>query len=274
MRNLIAFLQRFHFFILFLILETVAIIIIASNNSYQGSAIQGFANELGGGITNRYNNLTDYVNLRETNRILAEENARLRRQIESSYVKYTHHTFTINDTIYKQQYTFIDAKVISSSSSKRNNYMMLNKGSIHGVKKSMAVISSNGIVGIVSSVSKNYSKVMMVLHSESRISAKLKRTNYSGSLIWKGGNYRYGLLTDIPSHIDIKKGDTVITSGFSLDFPEGIMIGRIENFKQDPGTSTYEGKVKFSADYNKLDYVYIVRNLFKEEQQTIMNTEQ
>ena len=274
MRNLIAFLQRFHFFILFLILETVAIIIIASNNSYQGSTIQGFANEFGGGITNRYNNLTDYVDLRETNRILAEENARLRRQIESSYIKYTHHTFTINDTICKQQYTFIDAKVISSSSGKRNNYMMLNKGSIHGVKKSMAVISSNGIVGIVSSVSKNYSKVMMVLHSESRISAKLKRTNYSGSLIWKGGNYRYGLLTDIPSHIDIKKGDTVITSGFSLDFPEGIMIGRIENFKQDPGTSTYEGKVKFSADYNKLDYVYIVRNLFKEEQQTIMNTEQ
>jgi rod shape-determining protein MreC len=274
MRNLIAFLQRFHFFILFLILETVAIIIIASNNSYQGSTIQGFANEFGGGITNRYNNLTDYVDLRETNRILAEENTRLRRQIESSYIKYTHHTFTINDTIYKQQYTFIDAKVISSSSGKRNNYMMLNKGSIHGVKKSMAVISSNGIVGIVSSVSKNYSKVMMVLHSESRISAKLKRTNYSGSLIWKGGNYRYGLLTDIPSHIDIKKGDTVITSGFSLDFPEGIMIGRIENFKQDPGTSTYEGKVKFSADYNKLDYVYIVRNLFKEEQQTIMNTEQ
>jgi rod shape-determining protein MreC len=130
----------------------------------------------------------------------------------------------------------------------------------------MAVVSPNGIVGIVNGVSSNFSYVMSLLHSETKISAKLKKNNATGSVSWEGGSYKSGMLADIPSHILIKTGDTVITSGFSLDFPEGIIIGNIASYTLNPGDNFYKIKINFSTDFNKLDNVYVVKNLFKEEQ--------
>ncbi len=265
MRNLIRFLKRYSHIFLFIFLESLAIFIISQNSYYQGSAITSFANEIAGNINAKTYNISKYFYLGSSNDALAKENARLRSMIESSYVKYQHRTFEYNDTIYKQQFEYIDAKVIQKTISKRNNYFMLNKGRLHGVSNNMGVISPNGIVGVIVNVSDNFSLVMSVLHQDSRPNVKNKRTKISGTLVWEGGNYSTAKIVDIPSSIPLKIGDTIITSGFSQDFPEGITVGYIKSFDKDKGTGFYVVDIKFSVDYNKLEYVYIVKNFFKEE---------
>ncbi|MCX6232183.1 MAG: rod shape-determining protein MreC [Bacteroidetes bacterium] len=266
MRQLLAFLLKNYFFFLFLMLEIIAFILIANHTFYQGARMFNTANQLTGNVYQTYNNIFDYFYLKDNNRMLAEENARLRNMNELSFVKFTKSEINVNDTFYRQQYTFVEAKIISNSTGKRNNYLMLNKGFNQGVRNNMAVVSSNGIVGIVNGVSSNFSSIMSLLHSETKISAKLKKNNATGSVSWEGGSYKTGLLADIPSHILIKTGDTVITSGFSLDFPEGIVIGTVATTKLNPGDNFYQIKINFSTDFNKLDNVYVVKNLFKEEQ--------
>ena len=266
MRQLFRFLFKYYFFFLFVLLEVFAFIMIANNNYYQGGRMLNTANQLTGSVYQTYNNIFDYFNLTETNKQLAAENALLHAQIEKSYVKITNKVFNVKDTTYKLQYQYVDAKVISSSTGKRNNYLMLNKGFEQGIRNDMAVISPNGIVGIVNGVSNNFCSVMSVLHGEMKITAKIKKNNYLGTVIWEGGSYKKGTLIDIPSHILILKGDTIITSGHSLDFPEGIPIGTITDYRINSGDNTYRITFNFLPDYKKLDYVYVIRNLFKEEQ--------
>jgi len=251
------------------LLEGISFYIISQNSYYQGSAITTFANEIAGKISTKTQNISHYFTLGSSNESLAKENARLRSKIENSYVKYQHKAFQYNDTIYKQQFEYIDAKVIQKTINKRNNYFILNKGSIHGVKNNMGVIGPDGIVGVIINVSQNFSLVMSVLHQDSRPNIKNARTKISGTLVWEGGNYSKGKLIDIPSSIPLKIGDTIITSGFSQDFPEGISVGKITNFQKDKGTGFYVVDIKFSVDYNKLEFVYIVKNFFKEEQQQL-----
>ncbi|MFZ4412041.1 MAG: rod shape-determining protein MreC [Bacteroidales bacterium] len=266
MRQLFAFLIKYYFFFLFALLEMIAFIMIANNSYYHGARMLNTANQLTGNVYQTYNDVFDYFYLKQNNRILAEENAKLRAKIENSYVKFTSSEIMVHDTLYKQQFEYIDAKVISNSTGKRNNYLMLNKGYNQGIRNNMAVVNSTGIVGIVNGVSGNFSSVMSLLHAETKISAKLKNNNATGSVTWEGGSYKKGILTDIPSHIRILTGDTVITSGFSLDFPEGIMIGTIAEYKLTPGDNFYKIKINYSTDFNKLDYVYVVKNMFKDEQ--------
>jgi rod shape-determining protein MreC len=269
MHNLIRFLKRYSYIFLFLFLEGYAIYIIAQNSYFQSSAITSFANEVAGRINSKTYSIFHYFNLASSNEALVKENARLKAQIANSYVKYQHKTFQYQDTIYKQQFEYIDAKVIQKTITKRNNYFMLNKGKMHGVTNSMAVISPTGIVGVVVNVSNNFSLVMSVLHQDSRPNVKNSRTKISGTLIWEGGNYSKGTIIDIPSSIPLKIGDTIITSGFSQDFPEGILVGTIKQYDKDKGTGFYNVDIKFSVDYNKLEYVYIVKNFFKEEQKQL-----
>jgi rod shape-determining protein MreC len=242
---------------------------IAQSSYYQGEGIVACANEIAGDIDTQSYNITHYFTLGSSNDALVKENKYLRTLIASSYVKYEHGTFQFNDTIYKQQFDYIDAQVIQKTINKRNNYFMLNKGRVHGIKQNMAVISPNGIVGIVVKATDNFALVMSVLHSDSKINVKDTRTKISGTLTWNGHSYAYGTLVDIPSSIPIKAGDTIVTSGFSQDFPEGIMVGRVHDFKKDKGTGFYEVNVRFATDFNKLDYVYVVKNFFKEEQQEL-----
>ena len=215
------------------------------------------------------NKISHYFSLASVNEELVKENARLREQIESSYVKYTDRVMIKDDTIYKQQFAFMEAKVISKSINKRNNYFMLNKGRSSGIDKDMSVIAQNGIVGIVTQVTDNFSLVMTVLHQDSKIAVKNKRTQASGTLVWEGGSYEKGKIIDIPSSMPLKVGDTIITSGFSRNFPEGIIVGYIEKFSKDQGSGFYNVDIKYSTDYNKLGFVYVVKNFFKIEQEQL-----
>jgi rod shape-determining protein MreC len=172
----------------------------------------------------------------------------------------------VKDTLYGQQYTFTVAKVISNSTTLRNNYIMLNKGKRHGIVRDMAVFNSDGIVGTVVSVTDNFSWVMSILNQHTRLSARINRLNQMGTIVWKGGSPAIGTLLDIPAHVKIKRGDTISTSGYSHIFPEGIMAGTVEKIYVESGDHFYTIDFRFSADLNSLQYVYIVKNLLRDEQ--------
>lgn len=269
MRYFFAFLLRYNYYFLFIILEVVAGILMVRNYQYQSSVVFNATAEFTGGINNRFNNITQYFGLKQTNMALAAENARLHARLkESMLVRDTSH-FSKTDTLLKQEYDYTPAKVIHNSVNSRNNYLMLDKGSSDGIHSDMAVIAPDGIVGIVSKVSPHFSWVISVLHKQTKISCKVKKNGFVGTLVWDGMNYHSATLKDIPANVLIAKGDTVITSGYSSIFPQGIKIGTIKEFKVDKGYNFYDITITLSQDMNKLAWVYVVTDYFKEEKSTL-----
>jgi rod shape-determining protein MreC len=269
MRNLIAFIIRYNFLLLFLLFESLALVLLVNSTYYQRSVIQTAGNSISGRFYSSVSNISEYLKLRRTNELLAMENSMLRQMKSVSYLKTDTNTFWVDDTLYKQRYQYIVARVINNTVGKRNNYIMLNKGKRHGIDKDMAVITSNGVVGTVVNASENFSWVMSVLNKQTRISARIVKNNQMGTVVWTGMDHRIGTLTDIPAHVKIAKGDTITTSGFSYIFPANLMLGTIEDFRVEHGEHFYVIPFRFSVDFNSLDYVYVVRNLMKKEQEQL-----
>lgn len=261
MRHLFAYIIKHYFFFLFLFLEIIAFSFIVQNN-YQRATFLNSSGRVTGTVFNTFNNIAEYFTLKKSNIILVDENARLREsQIEAFRTTDTMVYFQ-HDSLFK----YISAKVISITINKQKNYLMLNKGKLHGIEKDMGVITSNGIVGTVIDVSDNFSRVMSILHENNKINARIKKNDHIGNVEWDGKYYGQGLLTDIPTHVNLYKGDTIITSGNSFIFPEGILVGTVDENIVDKGDKFNKAKINFSVDYNSLYYVYVIVNLMKEEQ--------
>ncbi|MCL2417267.1 MAG: rod shape-determining protein MreC [Bacteroidales bacterium] len=271
MNNLVRFLKRFHFTLLFLLLQGIALTLLVNYNRYQAGQFMRFYNEVAGFTFNVRNNLTQYFNLRRSNLELAAENAQLRRQIEQSYQIFDQNFFVVNDTVFRLQYEYIHAQIIKNTTNRRNNYLIINKGFNQGVREGMAVISPTGVVGIVRAVSSNFSSIMSLLHSHSRISARIEQNNFStGSVSWNGRSVGISQMLEVPPHIQVHIGDTVITSGFSLNFPEGILIGTVSRVHTRPTDNFHTLDIKLSTDFHILDHVYVVRNLARDELNTLI----
>lgn len=265
MKNLLHFIVRFHFTILFIVFEIFCLLLLVNYNNYQKSEFLNSSNAISGGIYEKVSSVTDYLSLAKTNEELNRENVRLRNLLHSSYKLTTDSSFVFLDTIYKQQYIYRTAKIINNSVNKQLNYITLNKGRIHGIEREMAVVTDNGVVGVVKSVSDNFASVISVLNDRLRISAKLKGNNYHGSLIWDGLDYRKAMLKDIPFHVKIAKGDTIVTSGYSAIFPEGLQLGVVDEVMTSSGSNFQNIKVLLSNDFKSLSYVKVVGDLMKEE---------
>jgi len=254
MDALLAFIKRYNYVFVFLLLEILAIIFITQNSNYQGSKIVKTGNAIAGRCYGTISMVGDYFGLRRENELLAAENAQLRAQLESSYISYNLREFVKEDTVYKQRYS----------------YIMINKGRKQGIKLDQAVISPQGIVGVVVNTTDNFATIMPVLHSNSRNSVKISRINTNGSLIWNGGDFRFATLIDIPTTHELLTNDTIVTSGMANDFPEGIMVGYVEETSSEPGSGFYTIKVRLATEFTKLDHVYIIDNRFKAEQDSLI----
>lgn len=269
MRNLIVFIWKHSFLLLFLFLEMICAALVVQNNNFQRAGFINSANNLSTSMLGTSQGVEDYLYLKSENEKLALENALLRSHSLISFSKLVYNELHINDTVYNQKYTYTNCKIVNNSTNRRNNYLTLNKGSKHGIRNDMAVIGSTGIIGLVKEVSTNFCTVMSILHSKSSISAKVKKNDFYGPLTWDGESYSYAILNDIPSHVQLLVGDTIVTSAYSLSFPENVMIGTIDSFKKKENAFFYTIKVKLSTDFKKVSYAYVVKNLQKGEQEEL-----
>ena len=123
----------------------------------------------------------------------------------------------------------------------------------------------NSVAGIVTDVSENFAVVMSLLHKDSKISAKLKKSGELGQVIWDGKEPNRLSLIDIRKSAKVAKGDTVYTSGFTTTFPYGLMIGTIDQVVSDKGTNNFIIKLKSAVNFYNLQYVYAIENFDKNE---------
>jgi rod shape-determining protein MreC len=266
MRNLIDFIARFHAFFLFFLLEVLSLFMIVRFHNYHNATFFNSANYVSGNFYAAINDVKGYLLLKNTNELLAEENAKLRMYSykPDSFPPYYNQEVCFDSLPYIIKY--IPAKVINNTTHKANNFITLNKGSRHGIKKQMGVITQNGIVGIVADVSKNFATVMSVLHKKTNISIRLKKSGFIGTLNWGGNHADIAKISGVPVNALIEKGDTVVTSGFSSIFPKDIPIGKVVKIENTATSNFYNIEVKLFTNFYTLDYVYVVTNALKDEQ--------
>lgn len=269
MKNLFAFVLKHNFIFVFLFLQVICVWLMVQDGGFQGSHVLNSSNLAVANVYETAANTKEYFSLKQENEKLALENSVLHNFLKRNYAVLPLREFVRRDTLYKQQYSYIAAKVVNSSVNKRRNFLTLNMGSDQGLTQDMAVMTSNGIVGIITNVSRNFSSAMSLLHKDVRVNCQLKKDGSYGPLIWDGSDYQFCQLTDIPTHAKIMKGDTVITSELSGIFPEGIMVGTIESYEKRKNESYYTAKVRLSADLKKVNHVYVIKNKFKKERDSL-----
>lgn len=270
MKKLFDILKRYDYLLVFVLLVSLSLLMMARTTYYQSSRLAVWTASVVGNWYRGVDGISGYFGLKAENDRLAEENARLRARLAESYISYSDSVFSVHDTVFRQRYTYTEARVMKNSWNQQNNYIMIGKGTEQGIKPDMAVISPDGIVGVVMSASRHFATVMPVLHSDSRNSVKVLRTGISGSLVWDGKDYRYAQVIDIPTTHQFNEGDTIVTSGLAGDFPEGIPVGYVESAETLKGSGFYKVRIRLATDFNKLDHVYVVDNRFSEEQDKLM----
>lgn len=249
--------------ILFLLLLGISLTLTIQSHSFHRSKIISSANFLSGGVYEKVNNFHEYLNLKTQNDALAIENAKLKSLLFNK--KDTTAIKKLDSLKGVKPSDIIVSKVIHNSFNSHENYLTLNTGEIQGIKPDMGVINDLGIVGIIDNTSTNYSTVVSILNIKSQINAKIKKSNHFGSLIWDGKNTGFVQLIDVPRLAAVRKGDTIVTGGQSVIFPENINIGTIDKIYTDNQTNYYTLNVKLFNDMTNLGHVYIIKRKDREE---------
>jgi rod shape-determining protein MreC len=266
MRNLLIFITKYNAFFLFLIFELSSLVIYIKYNSFQKASFINSTNQVTGYLYAQQSDLEGYLSLKEVNDSLARENAALRNQLKSSFYIDTVARHRINDTVYKVQYEYIEAKVINNSTNHSFNYLTINRGSKDGIGVGMGVICSSGIVGKVVYVTDHLASVQSMLNKDTRFSVMLAKNKEIGSIRWGDDmDPHKGLLVDVNNNAQPKYGEAVVTSGYSL-FPAGIAVGKISNLHPKAGGISLNMEITFAVDYSKLQYVDVVDYKFAKEQ--------
>lgn len=269
MRRIIYLIKKFRYFLLFIILEILAFIIIIQDHSYHQSKFVNSANFFTGGLYNKANYINEFFHLRKDNQLLSEENTRLKNLLGRRENTYAIDSFTVIDTSqYFQKYDYSVAKIINNNYTKRNNFLTLNKGAKHGLTPDLGVINSKGIIGVIKNVSPKFATVLSILNSNSNINVRLKNSNHFGTLVWDGKDYNITQVIDIPRQAVVKAGDTIVTGGKSAIFPEGIEVGVVKDFKYAQNKYQIINILLFN-DMSAIGEVQIVKNLHKDEQVTL-----
>lgn len=269
MRKLVQFLKKFRNFLVFLFLQIFVLSFFFNSKFYHKALLVNSSSSFVGWFIEKKYNISKHFTLDEANERLADENARLRAQLPQSFYKLQNDIFYVNDTLYEQQYEYISSVVINSSVNKRDNYLTLDKGRLQGVKEGMGVISDHGAVGFVIDVSDHFSLVKILLSEDINIPVKLAKNNEHWFLKWNGKDRSVGQVSGVTPDIDIQEGDTLVTRGSKTRFPANVMVGIIDEINAEAGEETLTVNVRFSVDFGSIYHVYIVRNLFADEQQAL-----
>ncbi len=277
MRNIFLFIRRYFVFICFLVMQGFSLWMIFKFNRFHRAAFLGVSNEITGRVNTQVDKVDDYFHLREENSRVHRMNDSLMNLLQTNYsipdtsVTQIVDSIQINDsTKGVRRYLWRAAKVVFNSVSSEQNYLQVNRGINQGIRDNMAVLNSDGsLVGLVVNVSNNFSQVMSLLHKKSRVPASLKRSNVFGTLEWDGVDPRFVFLQGISKDVAVKKGDSVVTSIYSYNFPPGYLIGRVAAININKASGFYVLKVRTTVNFNAVQQVFIVDNLQKVEQEKL-----
>jgi rod shape-determining protein MreC len=269
MKNFIAFFQRFRVFLVMAFFQGIALFLYVSNFSFPKNQVLSSASYVNGTMLTYKNEVTKHFNLSYNNELLQKENTVLRERMPISYMSIDTNTFSINDTLFHQQYRYIPAVVINSTYDKRNNYFTLNIGSLQGVRKGMGVFTDKSIVGIVSLTTEHYSLVKSVLTENINIDVMIESTGAFGILKWDGQHPRHGKILGISNDMAVRKWSKVITRGGSGIFPRGLPVGKISYVGDVEGKPLWDLSVLYNEDFRKIQNVYVIQNLLREEQEAL-----
>ena len=275
MRNLLDFLAKYSYWLLFVLLEAISFVLLSRFNSYQGSVWFSSANIVAGKIYDTSSKIESYFQLSKINEQLTQRNlyleqrlAKLERDLGDSAADTAMNKSLLLQSLHP--YRLIPAKVVGMSWNRRDNLLTINKGEADGVKKDMGVVCGTGVVGIVYLTSAHYAIVIPVLNSQSNISCIIQGRGYFGYLHWTGGNISQAYVDDVPRHAHFKLYENVVTSGYSSVFPAGVMVGKILHVYNSTDQMSYRLKVELATDFGKLRDVCVIDNTALSEQADIM----
>lgn len=272
MNNLLRFLVGIKVLLLFIFLEVIALTLMATYSYYQHSVVINALHTGRGILQSHITGFTDYLSLRETNYILAEENTRLRNELSHYQSTVNDMQGTVYDSLSSPLYAYISANIIDNSVNKQHNFIILDAGEDQGVKPDMGVITEDGVVGVVAAVTEHFAFVRSILNTSWKFNVRLKASGDFGPLQWDGLYYKESVLSDIPQHTNVNIGDTVVTSGYSKMFPQGIPIGVIKSHEIKHG-NFYEIRIDLFADLKKIQHVNIVTFLYRDELKSLKGLE-
>ena len=275
MRNLLDFLAKYSYWLLFALLEAISFVLLFRFNSYQGSVWFSSANIVAGKIYDTSSKIESYFQLSKINEQLTQRNlyleqrlAKLERDLGDSAADTAMNKSLLLQSLHP--YRLIPAKVVGMSCNRRDNLLIINKGEADGVKIDMGVVCGTGVVGIVYLTSAHYAIVIPVLNSQSNISCIIQGRGYFGYLHWTGGNISEAYVDDVPRHAHFKLYENVVTSGYSSVFPAGVMVGKILHVYNSTDQMSYRLKVELATDFGKLRDVCVIDNTALSEQADIM----
>lgn len=269
MIRFILFIRKISFFLLFVLLEVVAIHYYANSTSYTKAKMVTASNYVVGGIYSQLSGVNDYFHLKAENLSLSEEVAALRNQLDT--YKHSGHDDSLvvlraEDSLLfypssgKRKFEYYTAKVVNNSLIHQENFITLNRGAEEGLEPNMAVIADHGIVGYVLSCSEHFSVCISILNTKFRTSGRIKGEEFFGSVLWDGTSFEYVTLTEMPKYAPVEVGDTVVTTDYSSIFPADIFIGTVEEFELKNATY-YDVKVKLHTNMAALNNVLVIKNL-------------
>lgn len=273
---LLDFFRKNSYLLLFLVLETVSFILLFRFNHYQGSVWLSSANEVAAGVQNLYTGIERYTALGQVNERLTSENLRLQMEnarLRKALTQATHDS-TLTERLLADHlagYDLIPATVVSNMVGTRHNYLVIDRGTNHGVRPEMGVVGGGGIVGIVYLAGANHALVIPVTNKKSSISCRIRGQNYFGYLQWDGKSLLHAAVDDIPRYARVKVGDVVETSGYSSVFPPGLFVGRIKGIGNSADGQSYRLNVTLGTDFARLSDVCVIATPYKAEIDTLRN---
>ena len=274
MQQLIYFIQKYRYFLFFLFLELIAFQLIINNLNFHNSKFINSASSITGGFYKKTNSIRDYFQLDIENKELLNENLILKNKLErlSQKIDTVAVTKIFEKTNASQRYSYLQGRIEKNQFRNNYNFLTINLGKKDSITPEMGVINSKGILGIVENVLHRYSRVRSILNKSSKINAKLKNSNYFGTLTWDGFDYNITQLLDIPRQAKLKVGDTIITGGMSSIFPEGIPIGSIDTIVNGVSIKRVIN-IKLFNDMSSLKNIYVVKDFDKQQLMNLEKTE-
>ena len=263
MRSIYYLLSRFYVLILFVVLEFFALSLIFKSHKYQEVKFLNTTNGMAGTVVGYVNGFNTFIHLGTNNKALVEENALLKKQIQFQNQYPSDSNLPRNSDLYT--FDYVVAKIENNSINKNINYITINKGSKDGLQKGFGVISSNGVVGIITNVSENFALVMSVISVKSLVGVRHKNSNALGNLRWNGSDPNTLQIDGFSKTIPVKKNDTIVTAGFFSIFPPNVLVATVKDVKPDEGSSFYDINVHLTNNISSLSYVYVVKNNKKNE---------